>query len=121
MLRPTEPPPGKTIPHPGRANKASAHRHRRVLLLLPPFPGCVVAGYSKVMKWSGKKAPEPNFVGLITVAGLLPQDWEMRHLDPSFQRLKEVHWDACDIVMMTGMTIQAEEIIALTREAKRAR
>jgi radical SAM superfamily enzyme YgiQ (UPF0313 family) len=89
-----------------------------VLLLLPPFPGCVVAGYSKVMQWSGKKAPEPN-LGLITVAALLPQSWEMRHLDLSFQRLDEAHWDACDTVMMTGMTIQAEEIIALTREAKR--
>src|SRR5262245_55738779 len=104
MLRPTEPPPSKPIPHPGRASQPSTHRHRRVLLLLPPFPGCVVAGYSKVMKWSGKKAPEPN-LGLITVAGLLPQDWEMRHLDLCFQRLKEAHWDACDTVMMTGMTI----------------
>ena len=43
----------------------------------------------------------------------------MRHLDLSFQRLKEVHWDTCDTVMMTGMPIQAEEIVALTREAKR--
>jgi radical SAM superfamily enzyme YgiQ (UPF0313 family) len=43
----------------------------------------------------------------------------MRHLDLSFQRLTEAHWDACDTVMMTGMTIQADEIIALTREAKR--
>lgn len=118
MLRATERPPAHNVPRPDGAARGSAHRHRRVLLLLPPFPGCVVAGYSKVMQWSGKKAPEPN-LGLITVAALLPQSWEMRHLDLSFQRLDEAHWDACDTVMMTGMTIQAEEIIALTREAKR--
>ncbi len=100
---------------PGQARQ---HRHRRVLLLLPAFPSSVVAGYSKVMRWSGKKAAEPN-LGLITLAGLLPQSWEMRHLDLSFQPLGEEDWNACDTVMMTGMTIQADEVICLTREAKR--
>jgi radical SAM superfamily enzyme YgiQ (UPF0313 family) len=100
------------------AGEAKAHRHRSVLFILPPFPGFVVAGYSKVMSWSGKKAPEPS-LGLITVAGLLPQSWNMKHLDLSFQPLTEADWRDCDTVMMTGMSIQAEEIKTLTREAKR--
>jgi radical SAM superfamily enzyme YgiQ (UPF0313 family) len=118
MLRPTEPLPSRNIPGPDAARREDTHRHRSVLFLLPPFPGFVVAGYAKVMTWSGKKAPEPS-LGLITVAGLLPQTWGMKHLDLSFQKLTEADWDACDTVMMTGMSIQAEEIKALTREAKR--
>ena len=95
-----------------------ARRRRSVLLILPAFPSSVVAGYSKVMKWSGKKAGEPN-LGLITVAALLPREWEMRHRDLTFQTISEADWDACDTVMMTGMTIQAEEVMRWTREAKR--
>ncbi len=95
----------------------TVHRHRSVLLLMPPFPGFVVAGYSKVLEWAGKKAPEPG-LGLITVAGLLPQNWDMKYVDLCFQQISEADWDACDTVMMTGMSIQAEEIKTLTREAK---
>ena len=43
----------------------------------------------------------------------------MKHLDLSFQPLGETDWDECDTVMMTGMTIQAEEVMRLAREAKR--
>lgn len=105
-------------PLPALTDTTRRHRHRRVLLLLPAFPSSVVAGYSKVMRWSGKKAAEPN-LGLITLAGLLPQGWDMKHLDLSFQPLGETDWDECDTVMMTGMTIQAEEVMRLAREAKR--
>ncbi len=118
MRRPSEPLPSNGAPDPDRAIYGTARRRRSVLFLLPAFPGFVVAGEAKVVKWSGRKAHEPN-LGLITVAGLLPQDWAMRHLDLSFQRLIEEHWDACDTVMMTGMSIQADEIKALAREAKR--
>lgn len=118
MRGPAEPPPDAFASHPDRTTDGSKHKHRNVLFLMPPFPGFVVAGYSKVLEWSGKKAPEPG-LGLITVAGLIPQNWGMTYLDLSFQHLTEADWNACDTVMMTGMSIQAEEIKALTREAKR--
>lgn len=118
MLEPTEPPHSESALNPVEADAEKAHRRRSVLFLMPPFPGFVVAGYSKVIKWSGKKAPEPG-LGLITVAGLLPQSWRMKYLDLTFQALTEADWRDCDTVMMTGMSIQAEEIEALTLEAKR--
>jgi radical SAM superfamily enzyme YgiQ (UPF0313 family) len=88
-----------------------------VILALPEFPPSILTSYSEIMGWMGKKSAEPN-LGLITVAGLLPPDWHLQVVDLSFQSLSADNWRMADAVFVTGMTIQADQAVALIREAK---
>ncbi|MDD4951184.1 MAG: radical SAM protein [Desulfovibrionaceae bacterium] len=58
---------------------------------------------------SGKKALLPP-LGLITVAALLPRDWNLRLVDQEVQDLTEEDWAFSDIALVSGMIIQREAI-----------
>ena len=66
----------------------------------------------------GRKAVHPP-LGLITVAALLPQDWEFRLIDLSFQTVTQQDWETCDLALISGMNVQHRGIAEMTREAKR--
>ncbi len=57
-------------------------------------------------------------LGLITVAALLPDTWEIRLVDLNAETLTEDDWHWADLVMLTGMMIQRENLLDLIREAK---
>ena len=88
----------------------------RVLLINPEFPhsfwslqeSCKLLGRKTLM------AP----LGLITVAALLPGDWEFRLADLNTRPLRPDDWDWAEIVMLSGMIVQREGLIDLIREAK---
>lgn len=65
----------------------------------------------------GLKAPLPP-LGLITVAGLLPLDWQLRLVDLNVEPLTEQMWDWGNMVMISGMLIQRKNLLALIQEAK---
>jgi radical SAM superfamily enzyme YgiQ (UPF0313 family) len=65
----------------------------------------------------GRKTPQPP-LGLLTVAGLLPQEWEFRLADLNIGALTAASWQWADLVMITGMIIQRGGILRLVREAK---
>ena len=65
----------------------------------------------------GRKAVHPP-LGLITVAALLPQDWELNLIDLTFQTINQQDWDTCDLVLISGMNVQHRGIGKMTREAK---
>jgi len=58
-------------------------------------------------------------LGLITVASLLPKDWELRLIDLATRSLTEGDWRWAEIVMVSGMIIQREGLLAIVREAKK--
>ncbi len=60
-------------------------------------------------------------LGLITVAALLPDTWEIRLVDLNAEPLAEVDWQWADLVMLTGMFIQRDNLLDLIREAKQAK
>lgn len=88
----------------------------RVLLLHPNSPRNVGAS-DKSIKFIGKKAYVPP-LGLITVAALLPQRWDMQLVDLTFQKVSSESWDAADLVIISGTILQYREIIDLIKEAK---
>ena len=57
-------------------------------------------------------------LGLITVAALLPDDWEFRLADLNTRPLRPDDWDWAEIVMLSGMIVQREGLVTLIREAK---
>ncbi|MFC1884982.1 B12-binding domain-containing radical SAM protein, partial [Thermodesulfobacteriota bacterium] len=70
-----------------------------------------------VQKLMGARSVVPP-LGLITVAALLPDDWELRLIDLNIQSLTEDDWKWADIVMVSGMIVQKTGVLELIRESK---
>ena len=89
----------------------------RVLLV---NQGCAQTWWSIdiVLKRLGKKLLEPP-LGLLTIAGLLPKDWDLRLIELAVREISEDEWQHCDIVMVSGMGVQAPGIVATIKEAKK--
>ncbi len=54
----------------------------------------------------------------MTLAALLPADWELRLVDLNARRLSPDDWDWAELVMLSGMIVQREGLLDLIREAK---
>jgi radical SAM superfamily enzyme YgiQ (UPF0313 family) len=88
----------------------------KVLMVNPEFPFSFWS-YQEACKFLGAKALVAP-LGLITVAGLLPQDWELRLCDLNTAKINEADWDWADMVMISAMFVQRDGILALIKEAK---
>ena len=88
----------------------------KVLLIYPEFPrsfwslpaSCAVAD---------RKALIPP-LGLLTLAALLPQEWQFRLADLNTRSLTPADWQWADLVMISGMMIQGPGVLSLIQEAK---
>jgi len=88
----------------------------RVLLISPKLPlsywtlepSCKIAGSKTFM---------PP-LGLLTVAALLPREWEFRLVDLNVRSLRSDDWTWADMVMISGMFIQREGMLAVLQEGK---
>jgi radical SAM superfamily enzyme YgiQ (UPF0313 family) len=88
----------------------------RALLVCPEFP-LSFWSFRKASRLTGKKGVNPP-LGLLTVAALLPSEWELRLVDLNTSRLKEEDWHWADLILISAMYIQREGLLALAREAK---
>jgi len=88
----------------------------RALLIYPRFPKSFWS-FEKVLEMIGRKAMLPP-LGLITVAAILPQDWEFRLVDRNIAEVTEADWDWAELVMLSGMIVQQEDFLDQVREAK---
>jgi radical SAM superfamily enzyme YgiQ (UPF0313 family) len=89
----------------------------RVLLLYPKFPPSFWS-FDDTVKLMGRKAMLPP-LGLVTVAALLPQDWQFKLVDRNVRDVTEEEWAWADIVMLSAMIVQKADMHAQTRRAKR--
>ncbi|MDQ1286170.1 MAG: hypothetical protein QG663_1600 [Thermodesulfobacteriota bacterium] len=89
----------------------------RTLLVNPTHPQTFWS-IEKVLKMTGKKAGLPP-LGLITLASLLPNDWNVEFVDMVFQVISETQWDSSELVLVSGMVTQHEGIVDVIKEAKR--
>jgi len=88
----------------------------RALLVCPEFP-LSFWSFQKSCRLRGNKTVNPP-LGLITVAALLPAEWEMRLADLNTRSLTEEDWQWADLVLISAMYIQRVGLLALVREAK---
>ena len=88
----------------------------RTLLIYPLFPKSFWS-FEKAINLIGRKAFLPP-LGLITVAAILPQEWEFRLVDRNVSELNESDWDWAELVIISGMIVQKVDLLALIREAK---
>ncbi|MFH0823145.1 MAG: B12-binding domain-containing radical SAM protein [Pseudomonadota bacterium] len=89
----------------------------RVLLANPRYPQTFWS-FENVLKMIGKKILLPP-LGLLTVAALLPRDWDFILRDLPAQDISDEDWGASDVVMISGMVTQYSGIVELIREGKR--
>ncbi|MGC1196433.1 MAG: B12-binding domain-containing radical SAM protein [Geitlerinemataceae cyanobacterium] len=88
-----------------------------VLLLYPRFPKSFWS-FEKTLELLDRKAMLPP-LGLITVAALLPQEWNFKLADRNIRDVTEAEWNWADVVILSAMIVQKEDLLYLIREAKR--
>jgi radical SAM superfamily enzyme YgiQ (UPF0313 family) len=88
----------------------------KVLLVYPPTPVSFFS-YPKLLHHMGCKAVMPP-LSLLTVAALLPREWQVHLVDLNVEPVNDRMWAWADLVMTSGMIIQRPNMLALIREAK---
>ena len=58
-------------------------------------------------------------LGPITLAALLPTDWNIKFIDYNISELTEKDWHWLDALMISGMIVQKEGFHTLIKEAKK--
>ena len=92
----------------------------KVLLLYPQYPDTFWS-FSHALRFIGKKASLPP-MGLLTVAAMLPQQWELKLVDLNVSSLKDEDILWADYVFISAMTVQkasAKKIIARCHQLER--
>ncbi|MBD1913249.1 B12-binding domain-containing radical SAM protein [Leptolyngbya sp. FACHB-8] len=88
-----------------------------VLLLYPLFPQSFWS-FEKTLALLGFKAMLPP-LGLATVAAILPQDWNYKLVDRNVRSVTQAEWDWADLVILSAMIVQKEDLLEQIQEAKR--
>ncbi len=80
----------------------------RVLLVSPQTPDTFWS-FKHVLRFVSKKAAFPP-LGLLTVAAMLPRDWDLRVVDLNVERLKDSDLRAADFVMISAMIVHQDSV-----------
>lgn len=89
----------------------------RVLLLYPLFPKSFWS-FEKALALVDRKVMLPP-LGLVTVAAILPQEWEFKLVDRNVRSVTEAEWEWADLVILSAMIVQKEDFLDQIQEAKR--
>jgi radical SAM superfamily enzyme YgiQ (UPF0313 family) len=90
----------------------------KALLLHPGFPDTFWS-FKHALKFIGKRASLPP-LGLLTVAAMLPADWEKRLVDVNVRPLREKDLAAADIVLISAMIAQRDSAVQLIARCRAA-
>jgi radical SAM superfamily enzyme YgiQ (UPF0313 family) len=89
----------------------------KALLIYPIFPPTFWS-YDKILELVNRKVLLPP-LGLITVAGILPQSWEFKLVDRNIRPVTEGEWQWADLVILSGMIVQKNDMVSQIQEAKK--
>ncbi len=85
----------------------------KALLVYPRYPDTFWS-FRQALKLLGKEATHPP-LGLLTVASLLPKDWQLKLVDLNVEPLKDKDLAWADMIFLSAMAVQresAEEVIS---------
>ena len=85
----------------------------KILLVYPETPTSFWS-FKDALKFVAKKVAEPP-LGLITVAALLPKEWEKKLIDMNVSNLENKHILWADFVFLSGMNIQIKSFREVIR------
>jgi radical SAM superfamily enzyme YgiQ (UPF0313 family) len=87
-----------------------------VLLIYPKFPDTFWS-FSYALRFVGKKSAFPP-LGLITVAALLPKQFQMRLVDLNVEGLGEDDLEWADVAFISAMAVQRKSVIHVIERCK---
>jgi len=88
----------------------------RTLFVYPEFPKTFWS-YEKILELVNRKVLLPP-LGLVTVAALLPQQWQMKLVDRNVREVTEEEWNWAELVVISGMIVQKSDMAVQIAEAK---
>lgn len=88
----------------------------RCLLIQPRFSRNNLLNYRDAAKFIGAKYTSPP-LGLLTVAALLPEQWNLKLIDENVDDLHDDHLEWADLVLTGGMLPQQLEILRIVERA----
>jgi radical SAM superfamily enzyme YgiQ (UPF0313 family) len=88
----------------------------RALLVYPQFPKTFWS-YEKILELVDRQVLLPP-LGLITVAAILPQAWEIKVVDINVRPVTEEEWQWADITIMSAMIVQKKDLATQIKLAK---
>jgi radical SAM superfamily enzyme YgiQ (UPF0313 family) len=91
---------------------------KRVLMLYPEVPDTFWS-FKHVLKFVRRRAALPP-LGLLTVAAMLPADWEKRLVDLNVDRLGDADLEWADLVFIGGMIAQRDSAKLLIERCRAA-
>src|SRR4028119_1825729 len=89
----------------------------RILLIYPLFPKSFWS-FEKVLELVNRQVLLPP-LGLVTVAGILPQEWEFKLVDRNIRAVTEEEWEWAEVVILSAMIVQKKDLLLQIQEAKR--
>ncbi len=81
----------------------------KALLIYPIFPPTFWS-YEKILQLVNRKVLLPP-LGLVTVAAILPQDWEFKLVDRNIRAVTEEEWQWADVVILSAMIVQKDDLL----------
>jgi radical SAM superfamily enzyme YgiQ (UPF0313 family) len=88
----------------------------KVLCVSPAFPE-TYWGQEHALRLIGKRSLLPP-LGLLTVAALLPPDWEVRLCDMNVRPLEDTDLAWADVVFLSGMLVQQTSMLHVAARAR---
>lgn len=90
----------------------------KILMVYPEYPDAFWA-FKTALKFIGRKASMPP-IGLLTVAAMLPKEWDIKLVDLNVEPLKDSDIEWADMVFVSAMLVQsasAQEVINRSKAA----
>jgi radical SAM superfamily enzyme YgiQ (UPF0313 family) len=87
-----------------------------ILLVYPQYPDTYWS-FKHVLKFVSRKATFPP-LGLLTVAALLPQEWDKKLVDLNVTELKDEQITWADMVFLSAMIVQTDSAREVIRRCK---
>ena len=89
----------------------------RILLVYPQYPDTFWS-FKHALKFVSKKAAFPP-LGLLTVAAMLPGEWEKKLVDMNVTRLTDEDIRRADYVFISAMVVQRDSVLEVIGRCKR--
>ena len=89
----------------------------KILLVYPETPSTFWS-FKDALKFISKKSAEPP-LGLITVAAMLPKEWEKRLIDMNVVKLNDTDLLWADYVFLSGMSVHAASVKQIIRRCNK--
>lgn len=90
-----------------------------ILMIYPRYP-VTFWSFKYVLKYVAKKAAFPP-LGLLTVAAMLPPEWNIRLTDLNIEKLRAQDLEWADYVMVSAMLIQKDSVDEILAQCARVR